>query len=305
MFAEVVMSNQTRNARPNGFTRERGAFTLVELLVVIGIIAVLVSMLLPALNKARQQANQVACSSNLRQIGLAWQQYENANRDWFPAIVNDDETTGSGNPVGSSRRCCEGYALEYLLSPYTGKKITWSKSSAAKRVVGGVWMCPASGVYTAKTTPAAGGFAWGYVYPNGNDSDSNTYMGLYYQERDSSHYLDSAGVPLNPKSDIRWRKKYFRPYTASMPLQWCSMGNSPGWPSSQRLAARSWHFPGGRPTLFMDGHVSVLNHKVYKGDSQYMTLARGTGCPHTITGGPTNPTLGTGGNGDKFSMCEN
>jgi prepilin-type N-terminal cleavage/methylation domain-containing protein/prepilin-type processing-associated H-X9-DG protein len=71
-------------------TASRGrAFTLVELLVVIGIIAVLVSLLLPALGRARDAAKQTACASNLRQVALAMLVYIGDNRGKFPRAYSN------------------------------------------------------------------------------------------------------------------------------------------------------------------------------------------------------------------------
>ncbi len=96
----------------------RVGFTLVELLVVIGIIAVLIAILLPALSKARSSAKQVACASNLRQIGMAAHMYANENHGWLPYASYTSSIKWTT-----------------MLEPYLKNKVG---------VTGGVWTCPAT-----------------------------------------------------------------------------------------------------------------------------------------------------------------
>jgi prepilin-type N-terminal cleavage/methylation domain-containing protein/prepilin-type processing-associated H-X9-DG protein len=103
-------------------TRRR-AFTLVELLVVIGIIAILVAILLPVLNRAREGGFRVQCLSNVRQVGLAFMLYANDNKGRLP---KDPASIGAGprwsdwiywQERGTTRKLDESIVVRYLGTP--------------------------------------------------------------------------------------------------------------------------------------------------------------------------------------------
>ncbi len=215
------------------------SFTLIELLVVVAIIAVLVAMLLPALNMAREAGKRAQCSSNLHQIALAMLQYANDHQDYFTPLNKNTNTMGT-----DTNNCFNWYTNILINEKYVPYPSDWRGSwdivgdlMAWGKIYSGMWVCP-----------SVKQFGWGGGY-GVNESHLLSYAKTVKTSalaQPSQYWLigDACRLP-----DTTW------PALSCWGIGGCGWG----WGVDPNYQRPSRRHQGSANVAMTDGHVETIN----------------------------------------------
>jgi prepilin-type N-terminal cleavage/methylation domain-containing protein/prepilin-type processing-associated H-X9-DG protein len=251
-------------------------FTLVELLVVIGIIAVLISILLPALSRTRDQANAIKCLANMKQIGTAFVLYVNDNKGAMPYVVNESywkqwAPAFFGNPNSPDKLAPTAQYPDGAPSPqinnvhrhlmkYLGGKVRQNELQITLPGGNTVYRCPSAVDFpTAQNGPQA--------FSNTN----YTFNGVFLR-RKVNNFKRPTEFIIASEGRYAWNASAMRPFPVANDIltanfntleyrqwMWVESGGTAGYSPLLNLTLHRGNKAGN--VIYLDGHAGTVDHR--------------------------------------------